>query len=77
MRLWGISRSSRHLKRRLTTQTGEVSPAGEIARAYVRCVGNPRKMRGGLCPRVEACQSGIIARSRWPVLSQSAGPIGC
>jgi hypothetical protein len=32
MRSWGISRPSRHLKRRLTTQTGEISPEGEIAR---------------------------------------------
>ncbi len=28
MRSWGISRPSRHLKRRLTTQTGEISPEG-------------------------------------------------
>jgi hypothetical protein len=26
MRSWGISRPSRHLKRRLTAQTGEISP---------------------------------------------------
>jgi hypothetical protein len=29
MRLRGISRPSRHLKRRLTTQSGEISPQGE------------------------------------------------
>jgi hypothetical protein len=28
MRSWGISRPCRHLKRRLTTQTGEISPEG-------------------------------------------------
>src|SRR5580692_2833579 len=51
MRSWGISRPSRHLKSRLTTQTGEISPEGEIARPRVQAVVEPRKMRGGLCPR--------------------------
>ena len=30
VRVWGISRPSRRLKRRLTTQAGEFSPEGEI-----------------------------------------------
>jgi hypothetical protein len=51
MRSWGISRPSQHLKRRLTTQTGEISPEGEIARPRVQAVVDPGKMRGGLCPR--------------------------
>jgi hypothetical protein len=51
MRSWVISRPSRHLKSRLTTQTGEISPEGEIARPRVQAVVEPRKTRGGLCPR--------------------------
>jgi hypothetical protein len=61
MRLRGISRPSRHLKRRLTTQAGEISPEGEIARPRVQAVVEPGKMRGDLCPRPKAYQLGIVA----------------
>ena len=53
MRLRGISRPSRHLKRRLTTQAGEISPEEEIARPRVQAVVEPGKMRGDLCPRTD------------------------
>jgi hypothetical protein len=48
MRLRGISRPSRHLKRRLTTQAGEISPEGEIARPRVQAGAESGKMRGVL-----------------------------
>jgi hypothetical protein len=35
----------------LSTQAGEISPEGEIARPRVQAVVEPRKMRGDLCPR--------------------------
>jgi hypothetical protein len=63
MRSGGISRPSRHLKRRLTTQTGEISPEGEITRPRVQAVVEPGKMRGGLCPRPKAYQSGMVVKS--------------
>jgi len=49
--LVGISRPARHLKRRLTTQTGEISPEREIARPRVQADAEPGKMRVDLCPR--------------------------
>ena len=51
MRLRGISRPSRRLKRRLTTQAGEISPEGEITRPRVQAVVEPGKIRGNSCPR--------------------------
>ena len=51
MRLRGISRPSQHLKRRLTTQAGEISPEREITRPRVQAGVEPGKMRGVLCPR--------------------------
>jgi hypothetical protein len=51
VRVGGISRPSRRLKRRLTTQAGEFSPEGEIPRPRVQAVVEPGKMRGFLCPR--------------------------
>jgi hypothetical protein len=59
MRLRGTSRPSRpsrHLKRRLTTHAGEISPEGEIARSRVQAVVEPGKMRGVLRPRIKAHQ---------------------
>jgi hypothetical protein len=53
MRLRGISRPSRHSKRRLTTQVGEISPEGEIARPRVQAGAESGKMRGDLCPRTD------------------------
>jgi len=41
------------LKRRLTTQAGEISPEGGIARPRVQAVVEPGKMRGDLCPRTD------------------------
>jgi hypothetical protein len=46
IRSWGISRPSRHLKRRLITHTGEISPEGEIARPRVQAVVEPGNVRG-------------------------------
>jgi hypothetical protein len=63
MRLRGISRPSRHLKRRLTTQAGEISPEGEIARPRVQVVNESGKMRADLCPRTEAYQSRTLTKS--------------
>ena len=54
MRSGGISRPSRHLKRRLTTQAGEISPEREITRPRVQACAEPGKMRGFLCPRPES-----------------------
>jgi hypothetical protein len=61
MRLRGISRPSRRLKRRLTTQAGEMSPEGENARPRVQAVGESGKMRGDLCPRSKAYQLDMVA----------------
>jgi len=61
MRLRGISRPSRHSKRRLTTQAGEISPEGEIARPRVQAGAESGKMRGDLCPRSKAYQLGMVA----------------
>ena len=59
MRLRGISRPSRRLKRRLTTQAGEISPEGEITRPRVQALVEPGKMRGYLCPRGDLNRSSI------------------
>ena len=65
MRLRGISRPSRRLKRRLTTQAGEISPERETARPRVQAVAEPGKMRGFLCPRGDLnTQRGDISPDR-------------
>ena len=45
MRSWGISRPSRHLKRRLTTQTGEISRVGHTSPG-----GSMRRITAPVCP---------------------------
>jgi hypothetical protein len=60
MRLWGISPRSRHLKRRLTTQTGEIFPEGEIARPRVQWRWNRKKCAGSLCPREDPHLTSMI-----------------
>ena len=54
VRVKEISRPSRRLKRRLTTQAGEISPEGEIPRPCVQAVVKSGKLRGYLCPRPES-----------------------
>jgi hypothetical protein len=49
--VWGISRPSRHSKRRLTTQAGDSSREGEIAPPRVQAGAESGKMRVDLCPR--------------------------
>jgi hypothetical protein len=53
VRVWGISHPARRLKRRLTTQAGEISPDGEITRPRVQACVRSGKMRGVLCPRTD------------------------
>jgi hypothetical protein len=87
MRSWGISRPSRHLKRRLTTQTGEISPEGEIARPRVQAVVEPGKC-AGVCVRgpkpanrawwlnCASCRTGSIARPRVAARRVAGGDSG-
>jgi hypothetical protein len=63
MRSWGIYRPSRHLKRRLTTQTGEIPPEGGVRTAACSSGSGTGKMRGGLSPRPKAYQSGMVVKS--------------
>ena len=44
-------------------QAGEISPEREITRPRVQAVVEPGKMRGGLCPRPKAYQSGMVVKS--------------
>ena len=55
----GIPHPARSSKRRLTTQAGDYSPEGEIARPRVQAGAESGKMRRFLCPRTKAYQLGI------------------
>jgi hypothetical protein len=63
VRLRGISRPSRHLKLRLTTQAGEISLEREITRPRVQAVAELGKTRAVWCPRTKGYQSGMLAKS--------------
>jgi hypothetical protein len=65
----GISRPSRHL----TTQAGEISPEGKIARPRVQAVVEPRKMRGDLCPRPDTHLNYMIDIALTAEFSLAAG----
>ena len=69
VRLRGISRPSRRLKRRLTTQAGEISPEREITRPRVQAVVEPGKMRGYLWANDKTlliCGYGVFCQGLFP-----------